>query len=77
MNNVKYQYWFILTLLLGELSNLPMYIVYHLSKTKCEKSEKSIYSKWLKIETIHYSLIRIFGLGYCLFKAIDEIGFEY
>ena len=55
-------------LLLGELSNLPTYMVYHTIKTD-KKNTKKI-KLYKKIQKYAYGLIRVPLMTYCLYKNI-------
>jgi hypothetical protein len=67
------RYNILIVLFLGELSNFPLYIVYHLKK---RRPNSLSYKIWLYIEIVHYSLIRVFGLGYYLYKLIIRYDYD-
>ena len=52
---------------LAEISNLPLYVVYHLKK---KNLNDQLYKICLYIEIVQYSFFRIFGLGYYLYYRI-------
>jgi len=62
-----YTFFIIKMFIMGEFSNYPLYIAYHINKTK---PNSDLYRKVLKIEFLHYSFFRIVGFGYL---GIDEI----
>ena len=74
MNYDQYRPYVLQTVFIAEISNFPLYIVYYLKK---KKSNRHIYHTCLGIETVHYSILRIIGLGYCFYHIVRDFGHNY